>query len=64
GNLIAQFDDSLSVYSSVRKYARTLPNEARAQQDGKHIQIKAEENLENWLPFNPNQKQGLLAKIF
>ena len=64
GNLIAKFDDSLSVYSSVRKYARTLPNEARAQQDGNQIQIKAEETLEDWFPFDINQDQGLLSKIF
>jgi len=64
GSLIAKFDDSLSVYSSVRKYARTLPNEARAQQDGNQIQIKAEETLEDWFPFDINQDKGLLSKIF
>ncbi|NLV13214.1 phospholipase D family protein [Haloarcula argentinensis] len=63
GNLIAKFDDSLSVYSSVRKYARTLPNEARAQQDGNQIQIKAEETLEDWFPFNINEDKGLVSRF-
>jgi len=63
GNLIAKFDDSLGVYSSVRKYARTLPSEARATQDGNHIQIKADETLQNGFPFNINQNKGLLSRI-
>jgi hypothetical protein len=63
GNLIAKFDDSLSVYSSVRKYARTLPNEARAQQDGNQIQIKAEEAVADWFPFNINEDKGLISRF-
>jgi hypothetical protein len=63
GNLIAKFNDSLSVYSSVRKYARTLPNKARATQDGNQIQIKTEEAVTDWFPFNINENKGLLSKF-
>jgi hypothetical protein len=39
-------------------------NEARAQQDGNQIQIKARETLQDWFPFEINQDKGLLSKIF
>lgn len=41
--LIEQVSVRRRAISGVRKYAHTLPNEARAQQDGNQIQIKAEE---------------------
>mgnify|MGYP007020454356 FL=1 len=63
GNLIAKFNDSLSVDSSVRKYARTLPNKARATQDGNQIQIKTEEAVTDWFPFNINENKSLLSKF-
>jgi hypothetical protein len=50
-NLIAEFDDSLSVYGSVRQYARTLPNEARAQHDGHQVRIREEDAATDWFPF-------------
>ncbi|RKD95648.1 phospholipase D-like domain-containing protein [Halopiger aswanensis] len=63
GNLIAEFDDSLSVYSSVRKYARTLPKETRAQQDGNQILIRAEQQALDWFPFDTDSNGGFLNRL-
>lgn len=53
-DLIAQFDDSLSVYGSVRQYARTLPKDARPKQDGHTIRIRNASAVEEWFPFELN----------
>ena len=70
-NLIAQFDESLSVYGSVRQYARTLPKEARATRDGHHIKIRSEEPAKEWFPFEidpeedeEDSSEGFLSRIF
>lgn len=64
GNLIAQFDESLSPYSGVRKYKRSLPNEARAQQDGTQVLIRAEDPAIDWFPFKIEDEGGLISRIF
>lgn len=74
GNLIAEFDESLSVYGSVRQYSRSLPKEARPRQDGHKIKIRDENAVKNWFPFeiktkadqNNNQtteSNGLLSRL-
>lgn len=64
GKLVAKFDESLSVYSSVREYARSLPNEARASNDGHQVIIKEEDAVEDWFPFAINEgDRGFLSRI-
>lgn len=65
GNLIAEFDESLGVYSSIRKYARTLPKEARAEHDGRQVLIREEETALNWFPFTiEDNNESFLSRIF
>lgn len=63
GKLVAEFDESLGVYSSVREYARCLPNEARASNDGHQVIIKEEAAVEDWFPFSVGASDGLLARL-
>lgn len=63
GKLIAEFDESLSVYSSVREYARCLPNGARAGNDGHQVIIKEEDAVEDWFPFDINPRGGLISRL-
>jgi len=64
-NLIAQFDESLSVYGSVRQYARTLPSEARPKHDGHQVTIRSEEPAEEWFPFeiDTTDNNGFLSRL-
>jgi hypothetical protein len=62
GKLVAKFDESLSVYSSAREYARSLPNGARAGNDGHHVIIKDEDAVKDWFPFDID-RGGFLSRV-
>ena len=63
GKLVAEFDESLGVFSSVRQYARCLPNEARASNDGHQVVIKEEDAVRDWYPFDVETNDGLLSRL-
>jgi hypothetical protein len=62
GNLIATFDDDFSTFNA-RTYARSLPNQLRADPQGRTVVIQEMDAAREWFPFEP-LNAGLLTRLF